>query len=158
MSMRKNILLMALAALCVAVSCTEELPVYDTPFFCIATQDGAYTAVVGSDVENVNTYYVTMSSVARVDNAVVGISVTPGSGLKEGVDYEVVTQGTSLTFLPGIYRMPFRIRWKEHVLDDSADNTLTIALTGGTEGFNLGMPGPDANYSKLVITKKNLYN
>ena len=155
--MKKNILLIALSAV-LALSCTKELPVYDTPFFYIATQDGASTAVVGSDVENVNTYYVTMSSVARSDNAVVDFSVTPGDGLKEGVDYEVVTQGASLTFLPGIYRMPVRIRWKEHVLEDSADNTLTITLTGGTDGFCLGMPGPDAKFSSLVITKKNLYN
>ncbi len=157
MNTKKNILLIALSAV-LALSCTKDLPVYDTPFFYIATQDGASTAVVGSDVENVNTYYVTMSSVSRDGNAVVDFSVTPGSGLKEGVDYEVVTQGTSLTFLPGIYRMPVRIRWKEHVLDDSADNTLTIALTGGTDGFCLGMPGPDAKFSRLVITKKNLYN
>lgn len=54
---------MALSAV-LAVSCTKELPLYDTPFFSIATQDGASTAVVGSDVENVNTYYVTMSSVS----------------------------------------------------------------------------------------------
>ena len=54
--------------------------------------------------------------------------------------------------------MPIRDRWKEHSLDDSADNTLTIALTGGTDGFCLGMPGPDAKFSRLVITKKNLYN
>ena len=157
MNMKKNILLITLSAV-LALSCTKDLPVYDTPFFYIATQDGASTAVVGSDVENVNTYYVTMSSVSRSGNAVVDFSVTSGSGLKEGLDYEVVTQGTSLTFLPGIYRMPVRIRWKEHVLDDSADNTLTIALTGGTDGFCLGMPGPDAKFSRLVITKKNLYN
>ena len=157
MNMKKNILLITLFAV-LALSCTKDLPVYDTPFFYIATQDGASTAVVGSDVENVNTYYVTMSSVSRSGNAVVDFSVTSGSGLKEGLDYEVVTQGTSLTFLPGIYRMPVRIRWKEHVLDDSADNTLTIALTGGTDGFCLGMPGPDAKFSRLVITKKNLYN
>ena len=157
MNTKKNILLIALSAV-LALSCTKDLPVYDTPFFYIATQDGASTAVVGSDVENVNTYYVTMSSVSRGGDTVVDFSVTPGSGLKEGIDYEVVTQGTSLTFLPGIYRMPVRIRWKEHVLDDSADNTLTIALTGGTDGFCLGMPGPDAKFSRLVITKKNLYN
>ncbi len=155
MNMKKNISLMLLSAV-MAFSCTKELPVYDTPFFYIATQDGASTAVVGSDVENVNTYYVTMSSVSRDGNAVVDFAVIPGDGLKEGVDYEVVTQGTTLTFLPGIYRMPLRIRWKEHVLDDSADNTLTIALTGGTDGFCLGMPGPDAKFSRLVITKKNL--
>ena len=157
MNMKKNILLIALSAV-LALSCTKDLPVYDTPFFYIATQDGASTAVVGSDVENVNTYYVTMSSVSRGGNAVVDFYVTPGSGLTEGLDYEVVTQGNSLTFLPGIYRMPVRIRWKEHVLDDSADNTLTITLTGGTDGFCLGMPGPDAKFSQLVITKKNLYN
>lgn len=157
MNTKKNILLIALSAV-LALSCTKDLPVYDTPFFYIATQDGASTAVVGSDVENVNTYYVTMSSVSRGGDTVVDFSVTPGSGLKEGIDYEVVTQGTSLTFLPGIYRMPLRIRWKEHVLDDSADNTLTVALTGGTDGFCLGMPGPDAKFSRLVITKKNLYN
>ena len=157
MNMKRNISLMLLSVI-VAFSCTKELPLFDTPFFSIATQDGASTAVVGSDVENVNTYYVTMSSVSRGDNAAVDFTVTPGSGLKEGLDYEVVTQGSSLTFLSGIYRMPIRVRWKEHPLDDSADNTLTIALTGGTDGFCLGMPGPDAKFSKLIITKKNLYN
>lgn len=35
---------------------------------------------------------------------------------------------------------------------------MTIALTGGSDGFCLGMPGPDAKFSRLVITKKNLYN
>lgn len=53
-----------LLSVIVAFSCTKELPLFDTPFFSIATQDGASTAVVGSDVENVNTYYVTMSSVS----------------------------------------------------------------------------------------------
>lgn len=134
----------------------NEMPLFDTPFVYILTSDGASTATVGSDVDNVNTYYICLSATNVTENVTVDFSFTAGAGIKEGVDYVIVTEGTTLTFLPGIYRMPVRVRWKPHTLDNAADNTLTIALTGCSRDCSIGMPGPDGKMSSVTITKKNL--
>ena len=52
--MKKNILLMALSAV-LAVSCTKELPLYDTPFFSIATQRPALRPPLSARMSRMST-------------------------------------------------------------------------------------------------------
>ena len=75
------------------------------------TDKGVSKVIVKSDVNNINTYSVYLSSKPLTENLEVNYQVIVGDGLKSGVDFELVTKGSTLTFLPGIYDMPIRIRW-----------------------------------------------
>ena len=146
----------ALFATSTFTACGDDGPeVFDHPFIRISTESGASSTVVMSDVKAVNTYMVYLSSRALTENLDVTYEVIVGDGLQSGVDYEMVSPGTTLTFLPGIYSMPIRIRWMEHSVDPSKDNTVTIRLTGNSMGFTIGYPGPDHLQSQLVIEKRN---
>lgn len=163
--MMKNIskyisrLLLSAMAVCLcasAVSCTEDYDEpYDHPFVYIDADGGASRIVVNSDVNNVNTYNVYLSSRALSRNLEVSYEITVGDGLQAGRDFELITTGNTLTFLPGIYDMPIRIRWKPYPVDPSKNNTLTIRLTGADADITLGLPGPDGLQRQLVIEKKN---
>lgn len=155
--MRTFRILLLFAALVVAGCAKNELPLFDEPFVYVETSTGSDVAVVGADMKATVTYYIGISCPAFTDPINVSFQVTCGDGLKEGVDYEVITTGGSVSFLPGIWRMPVRLRWMDHVIDETKDNSVVIALTGtDPAGFTLGYPGPAARGSKLVITKKNL--
>lgn len=137
-------------------SCADDGPeVFDQPFVRIATESGASSTVVMSDAKVVNTYTVYLSSRALSDNLEVSYEIIVGDGLTAGLDYQVVTTENPLVFLPGIYTMPIRIRWMEHRVDPSKDNTVTIRLTGNNKGFTLGYPGPDHLQKELIIEKRN---
>ncbi|MBQ8487090.1 MAG: hypothetical protein IJ559_01500 [Prevotella sp.] len=144
----------------VAVLCScadQEGEWFDTPFVRIATSTGASSTVVLSDVRNVNTYSVYLSStpLADDDSLTVSYEVVVGDGLVEDVDYKVVTSQNPLVFLPGIYDMPIRIRWLKNPVDPAKDNTVTIRLTANSKGYNLGYPGPDHKQSEVIIEKRN---
>ena len=146
-------MLLAVVALCACQK--EEFEGYDVPFVKIATTTGASQTVVLSDVNNVNTYLVTVSSKALTSALVVDYQIVVGDGLQEGIDYQLVTTGNQLTFEPGVYDMPIRIKWLAHTVDETKDNTLTIRLTGTNQNLQLGVPGPDGLQKQLVIEKKN---
>lgn len=138
------------------VSCTEdEFNGYDTPFIHIATATGASSTTVLSNVNNINTYNVIVSSRPLSKALTVNYEIKAGSGLQEGVDYEIITTGNTLTFEPGVYDMPIRIRWMAHTVDTSKDNTLIIRLTGNDQNITLGLPGKDGLQKELIIEKKN---
>lgn len=143
-------------ALTTLVGCNkEEFDGYDNPFISIATETGASSITILSNVNNINTYIVSVSSRPFEEPLTVNYQITVGSGLEEGVDYEFVTTGNSLVFEPGVYDMPIRIRWISHPVDESKDNTLTITLTGNNQDFTLGFPGKSGYRKSLVIEKKN---
>lgn len=147
------VMLLALVALC---SCQkEEFEGFDMPFVKVTTTTGASQTVVLSNVNNINTYVVSVSSKMLTTALVVNYEIVVGDGLQEGVDYELVTTGNQLTFEPGIYDMPIRIKWLAHPVDETKDNTLTIRLTGNSQNLHLGVPGPDGLQKQLVIEKKN---
>lgn len=147
------VMLLALVALC---GCqTEEFEGFDMPFVKVTTTTGASQTVVLSNVNNINTYVVSVSSKMLTTALVVNYEIVVGDGLQEGVDYELVTTGNQLTFEPGIYDMPIRIKWLAHPVDETKDNTLTIRLTGNSQNLHLGVPGPDGLQKQLVIEKKN---
>lgn len=138
------------------ISCADqEGEWFEQPFVRISTAAGQSSSVVLSDVKNVNTYYVYLSSAPLNDELIVNYEVLVGDGLQNGVDYEMVTQGNTLSFLPGIYDAPIRIRWMANRVDPAKNNTITIRLTGNSHGFTLGYPGPSGLQSQLIIEKKN---
>lgn len=136
--------------------CASDRPeVFDNPYVYIANDKGMSNVTVLSDMNAVNTYSVFLSSKALDRNLTVRYEVIVGDGLQPGVDFQMVTEGNTLTFLPGIYDMPIRVRWIPHKVDPSKDNTLIIRLISSDPVVNMGFPGPDHNQSELVITKKN---
>lgn len=137
------------------MSCTKDEEPFDNPFIYIEAEGGASSVVVNSDVNNTNTYNVYVSSRAFNRNLEVNYEIIAGNGLQAGRDFEIVTPGNTLTFMPGIYDMPIRIRWKPNPVDPSNNNTLTIRLTGNNMGFTMGVPGPDGLKRELVIRKSN---
>ena len=128
-------------------------------FFFFFKQKTAYeigVRLVGSEMcIRDSTYSVYLSSKPLTENLEVNYQVIVGDGLKSGVDFELVTKGSTLTFLPGIYDMPIRIRWMPNHLDENKDNTITIRLTGNNQGLTMGLPGPDGLQRELVIEKQN---
>lgn len=151
--MKKILYLLMMVAIC---SCADqEGEWFDTPFVRISTETGQASTVVLSDVRNVNTYYVYLSSPPLSEELTVSYEVIAGNGLQSGVDYEIVTGGETLSFLPGFYDAPIRVRWIPHRVDPAKDNTLTIRLTGNSRGFHLGYPGPGQLQRQLTIEKKN---
>lgn len=153
-----NHLLSSVMAVCICVmtvSCDTEDEPYDNPFVYITADGGASRIVVNSDVQNVNSYNVFLSSRALTRNLEVTYEIIVGDGLQAGRDFELVTQGNILTFFPGIYDMPIRIRWKPNRVDPAKNNTLTIRLVSANMDITLGRPGPDALQRELIIEKKN---
>lgn len=138
------------------VSCDkQEFDGYDNPFIYIATSTGESTNTVLSNVNNINTYLVYVSSRPLSKTLTVSYEIVVGDGLQEGVDYKILNEGNTLSFEPGVFDMPIRIQWISHTVDESKDNTLTIRLTGNDQGISMGLPGPSGNQKELVITKKN---
>ncbi len=131
----------------------DEHEPFDHPFIHIMNNNVS-SETVNYMASSVRTYNIYLSSKPLTENLEVNFQVTAGDGLKEGVDYELVTTGNTILFLPGIYDMPVRVRWLPSPdLDPSKDNTLTIELVGNNQDFTLGLPGPDQRQKKFVITK-----
>ena len=151
----KNIWLLGLAIALMTACNKEEFSGYDMPFVRISTETGASSTTVLSNVRNINTYVVTLSSRPLTTPLVVNYEIKVGDGLQTGVDYELVTTGNTLIFEPGVYDMPIRIKWLPHTVDAQKDNTLTITLTGNNQNLALGLPGNANRQRVLTITKQN---
>lgn len=152
--MRKIIFLLTIL-LTLAACGKDESVTFTEPFIRVSTETGASSTVVRSNVKNINTYYIYLSSQPLSANLEVNYEVIVGDGLQAGVDFELVNPSNQITFLPGIYAMPIRIRWMEHTVDPTKDNTLTIRLVSNSMNLTMGYPGPDAVQRQLVITKEN---
>lgn len=87
------VMLLALVALCGCQK--EEFEGFDMPFVKVTTTTGASQTVVLSNVNNINTYVVSVSSKMLTTALVVNYEIVVGDGLQEGVDYELVTTTTS---------------------------------------------------------------
>lgn len=135
------------------VSCgLDELPQYDLKFIHIM-QNEASSTTVSALARRVDTYNVYLSAPASEESVVVTYEIIVGDGLSAGVDYNIVTQGNTLTFLPGIYDMPVRIQWLPNSVDPAKDNTIKIKLISNDKGYDIGFPGPDSIQSEFTITK-----
>jgi len=136
--------------------CSEEHVAERHQYVHFMLPDGTSQAVVLTDVDALTTYYVYLVSAPLSEAMTVEYAVEAGAGLTEGVDYEVLGEEHRLTFLPGVYEMPIRVRWMPHTVSPTADNRLTLRLTRCSDaGFALGMPGPDGVCGTLVFNKRN---
>ncbi len=130
----------------------DENEPYDLKFIHIML-DGASSTTVNYKAKTVATYSVYLSSAKFTESVEVTYEIIVGEGLKAGVDYNLITTGNKLVFLPGIYDMPIRIQWLSNPIDPSKDNTLKIKLISNDKGYTIGLPGPDKNQSEFKITK-----
>lgn len=142
------------AAILMLSSCGKEnFKPFDTPFIHIMENNTA-SATVNYQANVIRSYNVYLSSRPLTENLSVTYEIVPGSGLRENVDYEVLTKENPLVFLPGIYDMPVRVRWLPSPdFNPQADNTLTIRLVSNDKGYTLGLPGPDQRQKEFIITK-----
>jgi len=133
---------------------------FDTPFVYISDENGASSSAIDSAADRYLTVlyiYLDASSNHFTSDVSVSYDTVVGSGLKDGVDFIIQsTTASPVVFSPGIYRMPVRLQWlKNQAFDPSADNTLTIRLTGcSLDGAAIGMPGPGSLKKEYLFTKK----
>lgn len=134
--------------------CGIDEVIFDQPFVYIESEDGTKETRLADNVSDEKTYYIYMSSGLLNRNVTVDYEIITGDGLTKGTDYEISSSTSSpITFIPGIYRMPIRIVWKKNRIDPTKDNTMRIVLTGCSENFTLGYPGPDQNNKQHLITR-----
>jgi hypothetical protein len=132
----------------------DENEPYDNAFIHIM-KDGTSSTKVTSRSNFVATYYVYLSSTPLDEILEVTYEIKAGDGLQAGRDYELITTGNKLVFMPGIFDMPIRIKWLPNSIDPSKNNTLTISLISNNQNITMGLPGPDQLQKEFVITKTN---
>ena len=126
----KITIILAAATALLFSSCEKDKP-YDHPFvYIIQADDAAYaaTSTVSSQATVVRTYNICLSSKELSENLIVDYSFNVGDGLKAGIDFERVTTGNQIVFVPGVYSMPIRIRCLPNEIDPMKDNTITISI------------------------------
>lgn len=150
----KKIVLLSLVASLFFACGKDEFEPYDQAYIHIMKNEVSKVSV-SARARVVSEYPVYLSSGPLRETLMVDFSITPGDGLKAGTDYEIVTSGNTLSFLPGIYDMPIRIRWLPHSLDPSKNNTLVIRIESNSMDLTMGLPGKDQYQRELTITKTN---
>lgn len=152
MNLKRNILFLS-SLIFLLTSCgLDELPEYDLKYIHIMMNESSETTVSWR-ANTIGTYNVYLSTPAFKESVTVTYEIIVGDGLKEGVDYKILSQGNTLTFLQGIYDMPIRIQWFSNTIDPSKDNTIKIKLISNDKGYSVGLPGPDQNQSEFTIRK-----
>ena len=152
MNLKRNILFLCSLILLLTSCGLDELPEYDLKYIHIMMNESSETTV-SSKANTVGTYNIYLSAPASEETVTVTYEIIVGDGLKEGVDYKIITQGSTLTFLPGIYDMPIRIQWFPNIIDPNKDNTIKIKLLSNDKGYSIGLPGPNQNQSVFTIRK-----
>lgn len=152
MNLKRNILYLSSLILLLTSCGLNELPEYNLKYIHIMMNESSETTV-SSKANMIGTYNVYLSAPTSEETVTVTYEIIAGDGLKEGVDYKIITQGNTLTFLPGIYDMPIRIQWFSNTLDPKKDNTLKIKLISNDKGYSIGLPGPNQNQSVFTIRK-----
>lgn len=144
-------ILAALSALALLFSCSQ-FELFTGRFLYFNAESSSSTSI-DQEANVTCQYMVHYSGESPESKFTVSYSAIPGDGLQEGVDYELLTGGT-LTFLPGIFEMPVRIKWLSHPVDKSRNCRLVLKIVSCSDGgVNLGLPGPSASMQSLTITK-----
>ena len=150
---QKKYIISVLGILLLFNSCgLDENPAYDLKFIHIMVNESSMVNV-SQRANTIGSYNVYLSAPASNETVAVTYEIIVGDGLKEGVDYKLMSNDNTLTFLPGIYDMPIRIQWMANPVDSSKDNTIKIKLISNDKGYTIGLPGPAKNQSELTITK-----
>ncbi|SKB40946.1 hypothetical protein SAMN05660841_00371 [Sphingobacterium nematocida] len=135
------------------ISCNKELvKPYDHPFFYIHVAQASEINVQASRNEVVD-YKVFFSTKLQYEPIKLQYEIIVGDGLKEGVDFEVLSNRSELVFKPGYFELPITIRWKANPLNPSANNYVIIRLLNNDKGITVGLPGPDKKQTELKINK-----
>jgi len=151
----KKILLQILVVIITLTSCNkDEITVFDEPFVHI-NFNNVSTSNINSNRKDIVSYYIYLSSKPLDKDMLLDYSIIIGDGLKEDVDFKILTTEYPLVFPIGIYRRPIQIQWLDNNLDATKDNTLKIKLDSNNLNINIGFPGPDANQSELILQKIN---
>lgn len=147
-------------------SCEEHEIIFDHPFVFV-TDNEQFTsgkAQVDSRGKFEQSYAIILSSKTLDEDLVVTYDLQVGSGLKEGVDFELLSP-KSVVFPIGLYQNVIHIKWLPHELEEGADdmdnikrNSVSIVLTGASKDITLGYPGPAKKNSVYTITKFNMKN
>lgn len=116
-------------------------------------ENDASSVTVSDKANSVGTYNIYLSSPQFFDTVTVNYRVVPGNGLSAGKDYELIGAGTQVTFLPGIFDMPVRVRWMASPVDTTKNNSLVIELLNNNKGITMGLPGMDKRQTTFTITK-----
>lgn len=153
MSISKTSTLILLFLTCLGCNKDEIVPI-DEPFVHIMVND-LNSIEVNSNRKDVISYYIYFSSKEIKQELKVDYSIEVGDGLTKGVDFKVITTENPLLFPAGIYKRPILIRWMNHEVDPSKDNSIRIILEGNNLGIATGLPGPQKKQSELIITKVN---
>lgn len=147
----KNILLFA--GLCLTLAGCNKYTLFTDAFVAFDVDTSSATTVDASGSWT-GVYYIDYTGETQKETLTVTFSIKKGEGLTEGIDYEIITKGRTLTFLPGIFSLPIRIKWLPSPLDASKDNSLTITLeTSSDPKTALGHPGPDSLNKSITIYK-----
>lgn len=153
MKANRIIIFLSIIGMVFILSCEKnENPTYNLKFVHIMDNNASETTV-SSRANTVGTYNVYLSSKETKEPVTVTYEIVIGNGLVENIDYEILTKGNTLTFLPGIYDMPIRIRWFSNPIDKTKDNTIRIKLVNSDQNYHVGLPGPDKKQSEFTITK-----
>ena len=137
-------------------SCTDRIQ-FETPHFVsIQSESGMGSSTVISTADNlVLQYPVRLVSTTRPKDLVVEFDVTTGDGVSEGVNFTLPAK-RSVTFSKGEYIKYIRINYKNHLVDETKDNTLVITLTSASDpDVILGYPGPSKKFSSHTVTFVN---
>ena len=132
----------------------DEIDVYDQPFVHI-NFNNVSSVNINSNRKDIVSYYIYLSTKPLAQDMLMDYSIIVGDGLKENVDFKIITQEYPLIFPSGIYRRPVQIQWLDHVVDPNLDNTLTIKLIANNLNIPIGFPGPDGRQNELVLQKIN---
>lgn len=164
--MKKNYIFIVLIAFLLLVSCNKSEDIlFDTPFISLESKDPASAGPVNSDQEFIGEYLICLNSSPFSQNIEVTYEIEIGDGLIADRDFQILTQSNTLIFYTGIYDMPIRIKWlrtcvrdaNDNIISDSLDEskntTMTIKLTGNSEGLTLGYPGPKQLKKEITIKK-----
>lgn len=153
MKLSRSILFLIISAFIFSSCSKKEHETYDLRFVHIMDNESS-TVTVSAKGNSIGTYNIYLSAPQFLEPISVNYKITVGAGLTEGVDYELLNPATSVTFLPGIYDMPVRIRWKANPVNPASDNSVKIELTGVSNSlFVIGLPGKDQLQRSLIITK-----
>lgn len=152
MKANKIIPMLLLLVLCAC----NKFKMYDGPSFFYFDMNQSGSTSINELGSLTSEYYVHYTGEQASETRTVVFSVTPGSGLQEGVDYQMVTTGTSLSFLPGIIDLPIRVKWLPHALTSAEGNTLTVSLESVNDPkLKLGLPPSGRNRSVSIQKYKN---
>lgn len=142
------------------ISCEkQQYIIFDHPYVFVkyANDPGnAETSTVLSMSNNLTrSYDFCISSKTPEHPITVYYEIEVGDGLTEGIDYELLDEGNSVTFEPGVFTQSISIKYLRRKIDKSQDNSITIRITGSDPVMDIGVPGENPRNTFHKITKKN---